>query len=169
MTVLFHEFSAFLQGVPYGIACFWVRFLYFFKYASHLCTVGVTLVRTCLFLLYVLAELSILCYISFVFQAQWTNDSHRHLVHLLHGWHRRERALEEGVEHRSVNNIVLMMSECNLVEAVFLCEAEQSLTSVPRTKETNRFVRRSGIVECSLHDVQLHAVLFGKRLQIRCV
>ena len=35
LTVLFHEFSAFLQGVPYGIACFGVRFLYFFKYASH--------------------------------------------------------------------------------------------------------------------------------------
>jgi hypothetical protein len=66
-----------------------------------------------------------------------------------------------------MKDIVLVVSKCDFVTALFLCCLEECFTSVPRTKETRRFLLLS-------HDVRVtyekrYTSILAEVLQVRQV
>ena len=103
---------------------------------AHGGTLGVVLVRAKLFQLLIASQFGIAADVGLCHETKRTDNLQRHLVHLQTGRHGLEAALEEEVHQSRSEQVVLMMTQGNLVATQLLRQVEHLLATLPGAEET---------------------------------
>ena len=107
----------------------------------------------------VMAPLLVVLYLSpcldvvFLYQTEWSYDRERHLPHTETDGHCGKVGLIGEVHQSRVDDIILMVSEGNLVATQFLREVEELLATVPRTEKT-RLLLLAEVFTMSIADLE---------------
>ena len=118
-----------------GIARLGIELFHTAEQGSNVAPSGGFLVWTLLVLLLVVLGFGYGNDVVFLNQNERTDDSEGHLAHLQLRRHRREAAFVEQVHQCSVDYVVLMVAQGNLVVAVSLCISKELLAPIPGTEE----------------------------------
>lgn len=127
----FRQLAFMLQGVPYRIPGFRAELFDTFENLFHVRTVGVGLIRAQFGLFGIVAQGCPLFEVGFMHHAERADDGHGKLPHLQPCGHGGELPLESQVEQGGVQDVILMVSEGNLVAMQFLGHGEKHLAAVP--------------------------------------
>jgi hypothetical protein len=117
-----------------------IHLLNLFEELSHIITMGRRLVGTEFYLLLIAPQLRIATDIILLNHTERTDDAQGHLSHLEQSRHRIETSLIELVHQAGMQQVILMMSQGNLVAPQLLRQIKKLLTAVPRTEETWRLL-----------------------------
>ena len=131
--ILFRQFTLLFQCFPNGKARFRADQ---FNAVVKLCnggSLGIMLIGTMLQLLLIPTEFSIAVYVDFVDETKRTDDGEWHFAHLQQGGHSAETTLVDEVHQRSMDDVVAMMPQGNLVAAKLLRKVEELFAAVPGT------------------------------------
>lgn len=124
------------DGTPEGVADIGVETFKIGDEGFDIRAGGGSLERAGLLLRHKSAECGVPGEVTLLDQTERTDELQRHLVHLKLGIDGRELSLEDQVHEQSLDYIVLVMAESDLVAAELLCGVEQRLAAVPRAEET---------------------------------
>lgn len=92
---------------------------------SHVRTVGIALVRTKFLLFLIFLHRGPSRQIAFLHHTERTDDGHRKLTHAQPGRHGGELSLKTEVQQGGMQNVILVMSQSNLVASQFLGRLEK--------------------------------------------
>ena len=120
-----------LQGVPNGVASFGVYLFYFVEKGFHLFPSAVMFKWTLLHLFRIIPLFCEFDDVGFMHEAERTNDLQWHLFHFQDGGHTLKSSFMKEIQKCCVYDVVHVMSECYLVESMFLSEVENCFSSLP--------------------------------------
>ena len=117
--------------MPHGISGFGVESLNSAEEFLHLLPLCFVLVWAAFRLERIVRVVGVFLDVVLTYEAEWTDDGDRHLVERESRGHAREATFEEDVEHGSVDDVVHVVSEGDLVEIMLLRIFEDSLSPLP--------------------------------------
>ena len=99
-------------------------------------------------------------------QAHGTNDGHIELAHHQFGWHGTEGSLKSDVHQESLQDVIHVMPQSNLVAPPLLRHGKEGLATVPRTEEARRLTVIGRRVKRGFVHLERHIQSLAKGTQI---
>ena len=121
--------------MEYGVTGFFSHGLHVGKELDSGSAVGIVFVRTLFELFFILMGIGIGLDISFLAQAQRTDDSEWHFPHFQLNRHRGEMTLKGEVQKGGMDDVVLMVPQSYLGAAELLSKVEELFATLPGTEE----------------------------------
>ena len=162
----FNEFVLFLQGVPEAVTCFGVELLHAFPDTLDAGAVGFMLEGTDFYLFFVMIELGPGGNEFFGNATKGTYERERHLPELKEGGHGVERPFKDLVHEEREQEVVLVMTECNLVITLFEGQTEDGFAACPRTQVTRTSSYLGVGLKTGREDVQRYVQALAESLEI---
>ena len=153
--------------MEYGVTGFFIHGLHVGKELDSGSAVGIVFVRTLFELFFILMGIGIGLDISFLAQAQRTDDSEWHFPHFQLNRHRGEMTLKGEVQKGGMDDVVLMMAQSDLRTTQFLREIEELFATLPGAEKARgllfaftrrRTVRSSGGCQGLNKSLRMHHV-----------
>lgn len=158
-----------LQRMPHGVACLWVDLLKLLEDGLHGRTIGGLLVRASHFLFVETCDDGKVGNHALTDKAERTNDGERIVLQWQNWGHGSEGALEGHVHEEGDEDVVLMVTECHLVEMVCYSKLEDCLAAMPGTEEAACLARIGALVEGGVEQVKLDAELQAEVAEVGAV
>lgn len=158
--------KVFFKGMPEAVADFGIEGLETAELGGHGGTAGGSLIGTAGFHLVKSFGLGNSTDIGLLDKAEGTDEGDGVVLKGELGLHGRCRAFKDEVHQEGREDVVLVMTQCNLVETIVLGEGEEGFTAVPGAEETAGLPGIGALVETAVENMKTNALFCTEVLEI---